>query len=126
MLLDGDRRVDRREQGPRDPRRAVRRRPDGGGARSWNDANVLALSLRATSEAELDEILDAWFAGAPSADDDDRANVEHLDEIERGEQWYHTIALPAASHPGLVRLRPGGRVVPCPNLEGKRCLDVGT
>src|SRR3954463_15629865 len=31
------------------------------GARRWNDANVLALSLRATSEAELAEILDAWF-----------------------------------------------------------------
>src|SRR5439155_8925063 len=27
------------------------------GARKWNDANVLALSLRATSEAELGEIL---------------------------------------------------------------------
>src|SRR3712207_9549891 len=31
------------------------------GARKWNDANVLALSLRATSEAEMAEILDAWF-----------------------------------------------------------------
>src|SRR3954451_3968577 len=31
------------------------------GARKWNDANVLALSLRTTSEALLDEILDAWF-----------------------------------------------------------------
>ena len=37
------------------------------GARKWNDANALALSLRATSEAELAEILDAWFAGEPSA-----------------------------------------------------------
>ena len=52
------------------------------GARTWNDANVLALSLRTTSEAELAEILDAWFAGAPSADDDDRANIEHVSEIE--------------------------------------------
>jgi ribose 5-phosphate isomerase B len=51
------------------------------GARRWNDANVLALSLRMTSEAELAEILDAWFDGAPSAEADDRANVEHLDEI---------------------------------------------
>jgi ribose 5-phosphate isomerase B len=51
------------------------------GARQWNDANVLALSLRATSEAVLNEILDAWFAAAPSNDDDDRANVEHVDEI---------------------------------------------
>ena len=51
------------------------------GARRWNDANALAISLRATSEAELAEILDAWFAGEPSAEDEDRANVEHLDEI---------------------------------------------
>jgi ribose 5-phosphate isomerase B len=55
-----------------------------GGARRWNDANVLALSLRATSEAELGEILDAWFAAEPSVEDGDRANVEHLSEIERG------------------------------------------
>jgi ribose 5-phosphate isomerase B len=51
------------------------------GARKWNDANVLALSLRSTSEAELSEILDAWFAGEPSPEADDRANVAHLDEI---------------------------------------------
>src|SRR5437773_11216928 len=54
------------------------------GARRWNDANVLALSLRATSEAELREILDAWFASEASDEEDDRANVEHLREIERG------------------------------------------
>jgi ribose 5-phosphate isomerase B len=54
-----------------------------GGARRWNDANVLALSLRSTSHAELVEILDAWFAGQPSEDAEDRANVEHLREIER-------------------------------------------
>ncbi|WP_405768213.1 RpiB/LacA/LacB family sugar-phosphate isomerase [Actinacidiphila glaucinigra] len=51
------------------------------GARKWNDANALALSLRLTSEPLLREILDAWFAGAPSAEDDDRANVAHLEEI---------------------------------------------
>ena len=52
------------------------------GARKWNDANVLALSLRSTSEAELAEILDAWFSAGPSADDDDRANIAHVNEIE--------------------------------------------
>lgn len=51
------------------------------GARQWNDANVLALSLRATSEAELAEILDAWFAAGPSEEPDDVANVAHLGEI---------------------------------------------
>ena len=52
------------------------------GARRWNDANALAVSLRATSAAELTEILDAWFEATPSTDEDDRANVEHLGEIE--------------------------------------------
>ena len=57
--------------------------PTATGARRWNNANVLALSLRATSEAELSEILDAWFEGRPSDEGEDRANVEHLSEIER-------------------------------------------
>ena len=51
------------------------------GARRWNDANVLALSLRTTSEALLTEILDGWFEGAPSGDEDDEANIRHVDEI---------------------------------------------
>src|SRR6185295_7226711 len=32
------------------------------GARKWNDANVLALSLRATSQEIAREILDAWLS----------------------------------------------------------------
>jgi ribose 5-phosphate isomerase B len=55
------------------------------GARRWNDANVLALSLRSTSTAELAEILDAWFAGQPSDDREDRDNVAHIAEIESGD-----------------------------------------
>ena len=51
------------------------------GARTWNDANVLALSLRTTSEAVLGEILDGWFETRPSAEQDDVANVRHVDEI---------------------------------------------
>jgi ribose 5-phosphate isomerase B len=51
------------------------------GARRWNDANVLALSLRLTSAPLLTEILDGWFAGEPSDDPDDRANINHVDEI---------------------------------------------
>src|SRR4051812_38829045 len=58
--------------------------PTAAGARRWNDANVLALSLRATSEAELTEILDAWFTADASTDDDDQANVEHVAAIEDG------------------------------------------
>ena len=52
------------------------------GARRWNDANVLALSLRGTSEALLTEILDGWFEGTPSEEHDDVANIRHLDEIQ--------------------------------------------
>jgi ribose 5-phosphate isomerase B len=54
------------------------------GARRWNDANVLALSLRAVGEGVLGEILDAWFATEASSEADDRANVEHLRTLERG------------------------------------------
>jgi ribose 5-phosphate isomerase B len=51
------------------------------GARRWNDANVLALSLRLTSAPLLTEILDGWFAGEASEDADDQANIAHVDEI---------------------------------------------
>jgi ribose 5-phosphate isomerase B len=51
------------------------------GARRWNDANALALSLRTTSQALLGEILDAWFAAAPSAIPQDAANVAHVAAI---------------------------------------------
>lgn len=54
------------------------------GARRWNDANVLALSLRTVSGPLLGEILDAWFAGVPSADPGDAANVAHLSAVEGG------------------------------------------
>jgi ribose 5-phosphate isomerase B len=38
------------------------------GAREWNDANVLCLSLRATSIPVAEEMLDAWFASTPTGD----------------------------------------------------------
>ncbi|MGV9933837.1 RpiB/LacA/LacB family sugar-phosphate isomerase [Streptomyces olivaceoviridis] len=52
------------------------------GARRWNDANVLALSLRLTSEPVLTEILDAWFAAEPSQDPEDRRNVARVDRLD--------------------------------------------
>ena len=39
------------------------------GARIWNHANVLVLSLRSTSEAIAKEVLDAWYA-TPYSDDE--------------------------------------------------------
>lgn len=53
------------------------------GARRWNDANVLALSLRLTSEPLLREILDAWFTAEASTDAEDRENVAHVGRLDR-------------------------------------------
>ncbi|MEU6225615.1 RpiB/LacA/LacB family sugar-phosphate isomerase [Streptomyces sp. NPDC047042] len=54
------------------------------GARRWNDANVLALSLRLTSEPLLKEILDAWFAAEASEDPEDRGNVARVERLDNG------------------------------------------
>jgi ribose 5-phosphate isomerase B len=51
------------------------------GARRWNDANVLVMSLRATAEPVAREILDAWFSTPPSDDPADRANIAKLAEL---------------------------------------------
>ncbi len=52
------------------------------GARLWNRANILCLSLRATSEAIALEILEAWFATPVGADPVDLQCVEKVREIE--------------------------------------------
>ncbi|MCB0548820.1 MAG: RpiB/LacA/LacB family sugar-phosphate isomerase [Phaeodactylibacter sp.] len=52
------------------------------GARMWNDANILCLSLRATSEEVAREILDAWFENEPSTDEEDVACLRYLEEWE--------------------------------------------
>ncbi len=52
------------------------------GARLWNRANVLCLSLRATSETVAKEILDAWFATPLGTDAVDVACVQQVAEIE--------------------------------------------
>ena len=46
------------------------------GARRWNDANVLCLSLRATSEVIAKEILDAWFEAQP-----DPSEAENFEKV---------------------------------------------
>lgn len=38
------------------------------GARTWNDANVLALSLRSTAIPVAKAMLDAWFSAVPTQD----------------------------------------------------------
>jgi ribose 5-phosphate isomerase B len=48
------------------------------GAREWNDANVLCMSLRSTSIPVAEEMLEAWFAGAPTSDPAYRAMIEEV------------------------------------------------
>ncbi len=52
------------------------------GARLWNDANVLCLSLRKTSEAIATEIIDAWFGTAYEPNPDDDACLRALSALE--------------------------------------------
>jgi ribose 5-phosphate isomerase B len=47
------------------------------GARKWNDANVLVLSLRLTSPDVAHEMLDAWFS--TGADPGEAANIAKLE-----------------------------------------------
>ena len=55
------------------------------GARIWNHANVLGLSLRATPEAVAKEILDAWFKTPYS---DDAWNLRQIQQIKEIEEKY--------------------------------------
>ena len=50
------------------------------GARKWNDANVLALSLRSLSEPVATEILDAWLDTAYEGTEDE--SLARLRRIE--------------------------------------------
>lgn len=54
------------------------------GARKWNDANVLALSLRLLSEPLADEILAAWLGERYG-----RTEQESLDVIAKLEKTSH-------------------------------------
>jgi ribose 5-phosphate isomerase B len=54
------------------------------GARLWNDANVLCLSLRATTESVGREILDAWLAAAPDGSETDNIEKVRMMDIARG------------------------------------------
>jgi ribose 5-phosphate isomerase B len=54
------------------------------GARKWNDANALAMSLRLTSEEVAREIIDAWFAPVTGQDEEDLNAINQLKEYENG------------------------------------------
>lgn len=52
------------------------------GARKWNHANIITISLRLTSEAVAREILEAWFA-TPWEGGEDARNIQWLTEYEK-------------------------------------------
>lgn len=54
--------------------------PTAAGARRWNDANVLVMSLRATSVELAREMLDAWFS--TEADPAEATNIARLEARE--------------------------------------------
>lgn len=51
------------------------------GARRWNHANILVMSLRLTSEPVAKEMLDAWFA-TPFGAGEDARNIATVTAIE--------------------------------------------
>jgi ribose 5-phosphate isomerase B len=53
------------------------------GARLWNDANVLCISLRRTSEVIAGEILEAWLNTTYQPNQEDDACIAAVAEIER-------------------------------------------
>jgi len=54
------------------------------GARIWNHANILALSMRATPEAIAKEILEKWFATPFSEDEWNVLQMKRLRAMDEG------------------------------------------
>lgn len=73
------------------------------GARRWNDANVLALSLRRTGQIELAEMLNVWFSEPVSDDPQDLENIAHVTEIESGRAAPPSPAPAADDEPARAR-----------------------
>ena len=53
------------------------------GARKWNRANVICLSLRRISEARATEILEAWFSTPYQPNPTDDMCINQITEIEQ-------------------------------------------
>lgn len=53
------------------------------GARKWNNANVICLSLRRISTARAKEILSSWFRASYDPNPEDNACLAQIEAIER-------------------------------------------
>ncbi|MBI4233003.1 MAG: RpiB/LacA/LacB family sugar-phosphate isomerase [Chloroflexi bacterium] len=53
------------------------------GARRWNDANILCMSLRLTSPEVGKEILEAWLTATP--EESERENIQRVKALDRGQ-----------------------------------------
>jgi ribose 5-phosphate isomerase B len=53
------------------------------GARKWNNANIICLSLRRISEVRAIEILQVWFAASYQPNEGDDVCLRQIDAIER-------------------------------------------
>ena len=53
------------------------------GARKWNDANVLVMSLKRTERETARAIVDAWLS-VEEPDPDEAANIARLAELDAG------------------------------------------
>jgi ribose 5-phosphate isomerase B len=51
-------------------------------ARLWNNANVLCISMRRTSDAVVKEIMDMWFHTSYKPNETDDACLRMIDELE--------------------------------------------
>jgi ribose 5-phosphate isomerase B len=53
------------------------------GARLWNKANVLCMSLRRTSEVVAEEIVEKWFETKYQPNEEDDTCLAQIEELER-------------------------------------------
>jgi ribose 5-phosphate isomerase B len=52
------------------------------GARLWNDANILCLSIRRTSAVMAEEIVESWFSHSYRPNEEDDACLAQVEAIE--------------------------------------------
>ena len=80
LLLDWHRRLHRRHKVPGVRAALCADAETARGARRWNDANVLCMSLRLTAPTVAEEIIDAWLAA--EIDESERANIDKVKAID--------------------------------------------